>query len=255
MNSNKQRVINNKPLKSINPTIITNSSSMSLFFYSFLMLLAGFIILLLIFLVQYLKTPCGSEGKKNYWSYLGGFDLSNPCNPPIPEKKYEEREIKDEREVFAITDQIYTFEEAKNKCRAYNNADLANYQQIVDFYNAGVYWGPYYSWTKSGDAYYPVQPCEYVKLRRQGINVGPPGVNGGNFPPSVRFGAACYGIKPVGKSQCLKPPICNEFGKTELCQRNPDACKVLDTDRIGDFIKNKQWSRFDDGPDQSCSDS
>ena len=85
MNSNKQRVINNKPLKSINPTIITNSSSMSLFFYSFLMLLAGFIILLLIFLVQYLKTPCGSEGKKNYWSYLGGFDLSNPCNPPIPE--------------------------------------------------------------------------------------------------------------------------------------------------------------------------
>jgi hypothetical protein len=248
MNSNKARVNFSKPLKSSNPT---NGSGMSLVFYSLLMLLAGFIILLLVFLVQYLRTPCGAEGKKNYWSYLGGFDLSNPCNPPIPEIKYEQREVKEEKEVFHISDQIYTAEEAKNKCAAYGS-ELASYQQLVDFYNAG---GSFqnYGWSSGeNSAYYPIQPCDYVKLRRQGINVGPPGVNGGKFDPNIRFGANCFGVKPVGKTQCLKSPICDEFGKTELCQRNPDACKILDSDRIGGFTP-KQWSRFDDGPDSSCS--
>jgi hypothetical protein len=250
MNSNKPKLNFSKPLKSSISANAVNTSGLSIVFYSLLMLLAGFIILLLIFLVQYLRTPCGAEGKKNYWSYLGGFDLSNPCNLPIPEKKYEEREVKDEREVFHISDQIYTQEEALAKCQAYGG-ELASYQQIVDYYNAGGSFQTY-GWSKDGSAYYPIQPCDYIKLRRQGVNVGPPGVNGGKFDHSFRLGANCFGVKPVGKTQCLKPPICDEFGKTELCQRNPDACKVLDTDRV-DGYTSKQWSRFDDGPDQSCS--
>jgi hypothetical protein len=246
MNSNKARVNFIKPLKNLNPT---NGSGMSLVFYSLLILLAGFIILLLVFLVQYLRTPCGAEGKKNYWSYLRGFDLSNPCNPPIPEIKYEQREVKEEKEVFHISDQIYTAEEAKNKCAAYG-AELASYQQLVDAYNNNASWSTY-GWSKSG-AYYPLASCDYVRLRRQGINVGPPGVNGGKFPSTLRLGANCYGTKPIGSTICQKPPVCDEFGKTELCQRNPDACKILDNDRIGGFT-SKQWSKFDDGPDQSCS--
>ena len=247
MNSNKARVNFSKPSKPTNPT---NGSGMSLVFYSLLMLLAGFIILLLVFLVQYLRTPCGAEGKKNYWSYLGGFDLSNPCNLPIPEIKYEQREVKDEREVFHISDQIYTYPESVEKCRAYG-ADLANYQQLVDFYNSG---GSFhnYGWSNGENAYYPIAPCDYIKLRRQGINVGPPGVNGGKFDPNLRFGANCFGIRPKGSTICQKPPVCDEFGKTELCQRNPDACKILDTDRV-DGYTSKQWSRFDDGPDSSCN--
>lgn len=61
MNPNKERVNFSKPSKPTNPT---NGSRMSLVFYSLLMLLAGFIILLLVFLVKYLRTPCGAEGKK-----------------------------------------------------------------------------------------------------------------------------------------------------------------------------------------------
>jgi hypothetical protein len=213
-------------------------------FYVLLMLLAGFIILLLLFLVQYLRTTCGPPGKMNYWSYLSGMNINNsPCNPPLPEKVFEERELKQEKEVFHISDQIYTYPESIEKCRAYDGAQLATYDQIVKYYNDG---GSFlnYGWSQGQNAYYPIQPCDYVKLRRQGIHIGPPGVNGGKFPPHIRFGANCYGVKPKGHVIKMKEPICDE--KSQICQRNPDACQVLKSDRIDPFIPEKQWSEWGD---------
>ena len=249
MSSNKPTRIDFSKPKNITKTVTTpgkNGSGMSFVFYVLLMLLAGFIILLLIFLVQYLRQTCGPPGKMNYWSYLSGLDpYAVPCNPSLPEKEFEEREIKQEREVFHINDQIYTYPEAFEKCKAYDS-ELATHQQLVDAYNNGAEWTSY-GWSKGQRAFYPIQPCSYVKLRRRGINVGPPGVNGGKFQPYLRFGVNCYGIKPKGHVSVQKPPICVEDGETEICRRNPEACKILDSDRIDPFIRRKQWSQWGDG--------
>jgi hypothetical protein len=234
----------NKPV-SFNRNVVrtpkVESGSMSFLSSMVMFLLFVFMIILIVFLVKYLVTECGPEGKKNFVSYVTEMDFNATCKPPLPEIKYEEREEKREDEVFAITDQLYTHNEAKEKCKAYDS-ELATYQQIVKYYNDNGYWGPYYAWAKDG-AYYPMQPCEFVKLRRKGQMVGPPGVNGGKFRSKIRFGAACYGVKPPGEVVIPKTPFCK--GETDVCRRNPDSCKRLDSDRIGDFNVNKKWSQWD----------
>lgn len=246
MSYNKPKSINfGKPKTFTTPLKpnVNNGSGMSFVFYLLLMLLASFIILLLIFLVQYLRQPCGPAGKMNYWSYLAGFDpMLPPCNPSLPEKEFEEREVKQKKEVFHINDQIYTYPEAYEKCKAYGS-ELATHQQLIDAYNNGAEWTSY-GWSKGQRAFYPIQPCSFVKLRRQGINVGPPGVNGGKFKPYIKFGANCYGVKPAGHVSVPKDPICVEEGESLICRRNPAACKVLDSDRIDPFIRKKQWSQW-----------
>ena len=195
------------------------------------------------FLINYLRVPCGPNGKMSYLNYLTNMDpMATPCNPEEEIKEFEEREVRDEREVFHISDQIYTFPEARQKCKAYG-AELANENQIIDAYNKGAEWVSY-GWSKGQKAFYPIQPCSYAKLRRQGIKIGPPGVNGGKFRKHLRFGANCYGIKPPGSVVKPKPPHCKEYGRNMVCYRNPDACKVLDTDRIDPFIRKKVWSEF-----------
>jgi hypothetical protein len=44
----------------------------------------------------------------------------------------------------------------------------------------------------------------------------------------------------------MKAPVCDEYGKSQICQRNPDACRVLKSDRIDPFIPDKQWSEWGD---------
>lgn len=215
-----------------------NGGGISVTAWLILLLLAAFTILLLIFLIQYIRTSCPAAGKQEFWSYMSKLDPSaSPCEESEPEKEFEEREVRDEREVWNISDQIYTYPEAKQKCKAYG-ARLATKNEIVQAYNSGAQWTNY-GWSEGKTAYYPIQPCEYVKLRRQGLNIGPPGVNGGKFNPHLRFGANCFGIKPPGEvvnpksSQCPWP---------EICQRNPSSCKPLKSDNIAPFFPGKAWS-------------
>lgn len=244
MNSNKQKIVDFVKPKIVNPNM---NNPLSYLMYIILLLLAGFIIILLIFLIQYLRSSCGPSGKMPYFSYLKNMNVKqSPCNPApetVPEQVFEEREIKNEKEVFHISDQIYTYPESIEKCKAYGGSELASYDQIVKYYNDGGSFTTY-GWSKGQNAYYPIQPCDYVKLRRQGIHIGPPGVNGGKFDKHLRFGANCYGVKPKGHVVKMKDPTCNN--ETEICQRNPDVCKVLSTDRIDPFIPEKQWSEWGD---------
>lgn len=221
-----------------------NSNQLGILINMLLFLLLVFIIILIIFLIKYIRDPCPDNGKMDFLSYLLNFNLSiKACNPEPEEKKFEEREMKDEEEVFHINDQIYTYPESYEKCKAYG-AKLASYEQVIDAYNNGAEWTSY-GWSKGQKAFYPIQPCSFVKLRREGVNVGPPGVNGGKFNSNIRFGANCYGIKPKGKVAELKSPICEEDGETLICRNNPDSCKILDSDRIDPFTRKKKWSKWD----------
>jgi len=221
--------------------------TVSMISWVILLLIALFTILLLVFLIQYLRTPCPAPGKKDFWTYVQGMDpQASPCAEPEPEVEYEEREEKDEREPYLIKDMIFTRAEAPYKCRAYG-AELATKQQLIKYYNEGGH-APQLGWIQGrhssgyADAYQVVAPCEYVKMRRQGLSPAPPGVNGGLYNDHVRLGAWCYGIKPPGS---VEEPKGYECPYPEICQRNPSACKPLKKDSLAAFFPGREWSVWD----------
>ena len=101
------------------------------------------------------------------------------------------------KEVFHIGDNIYTYDEAKIICNAYDG-QLADYSQIENAYKSGGEWCSY-GWSKGQMALYPTQKLTYEKLKRiPGLenSCGRPGINGGYIKnPNVRFGVNCYAVK------------------------------------------------------------
>ena len=101
-------------------------------------------------------------------------------------------------EVFHIPNNVYTFEEGKALCKAYD-AKLATYDQIEDAYNKGANWCSY-GWSSDQMAFFPTQKSVYNNLQKQKgheNDCGRPGINGGFIAnPNVKFGVNCYGKKP-----------------------------------------------------------
>ena len=109
-------------------------------------------------------------------------------------------------EVFHVSDNKFTFEEAPAVCAAYQ-AELATLEQIIEAYNNGAEWCNY-GWSVGGMALYPTQKETWQKLQGEVDNgkrtrCGRPGVNGGYFDPLNKFGVNCYGVKPKGE---FNPP-------------------------------------------------
>jgi hypothetical protein len=101
-------------------------------------------------------------------------------------------------EVFNISNNLYTYEDAGIACEALG-AQLANYDQIEESYENGAEWTSY-GWSDGQHAYFPTQKKTWEKLqliKGHEHDLGRPGVNGGYFDnPNIRFGANCYGVKP-----------------------------------------------------------
>jgi len=109
-------------------------------------------------------------------------------------------------EVFYISDNQFTYDEASAVCAAYGT-QLATLEQIIDAYNHGAEWCGY-GWSAGGMALYPTQKSTWEELQREidpgkRTACGRPGVNGGYFDPSTKFGVNCFGFKPKGD---FKPP-------------------------------------------------
>jgi hypothetical protein len=109
-------------------------------------------------------------------------------------------------EVFHISDQQFTYDEAPAVCAAYGG-DMATLEQIMDVYAKGGEWCGY-GWSAGGMALYPTQRETWERLQGEvdtgkRTRCGRPGVNGGYFDPSLKFGVNCYGFKPKGD---FKPP-------------------------------------------------
>lgn len=105
---------------------------------------------------------------------------------------------KPKKEVFHVRDNVYTYNDAENVCKAFD-AELASYDQIKDAHKKGGEWCSY-GWSKDQLALYPTQKTTYEKLKTikgHEHDCGRPGINGGYISnPNVRFGANCYGYKP-----------------------------------------------------------
>lgn len=113
-------------------------------------------------------------------------------------------------EVFHISGNDYTYDDAPAVCAAYG-ADLASYDQIMEAYSSGAEWCSY-GWSKGGMALFPTQDSTWSVLQSEAdttkrTGCGRPGVNGGYFDPNTKFGVNCYGIKPENKGTKFPLPI------------------------------------------------
>ena len=170
-----------------------------------------------------------------------------------PEVTTIPEEPKDTREVFNISNNNYTYEEAQAVCKAYG-AELATYDQIEDAYNKGAEWCNY-GWSANQMAFFPTQKQTWQKLQsndKNKNNCGRPGVNGGYMAnPNLRFGINCFGEKPLPtdadkqRLAASEPTVPETPEDSELANKvkewkeNPD--KYL---RMNSFNYNK-WSKHE----------
>jgi hypothetical protein len=217
------------------------------------------VIYLIICMSHYLKLKCFE--KKTFFQYLFDFSNNEVCikeNAPVaqkpqpPQKSNKSNDllsiIQNKKEVFHIANQDYTYEQSKCKCESYG-AKLATKEQLIDAYNNGAHWCTY-GWMDKQTAFYPVQQCEWDKIK--GVNdrlkdknkmnyCGVPGLNGGYFAnPQLKFGINCYGVKPKGKINKQKSPYCDPVSFCKL-EQNYQASNKLDTDEITSF-NNEKWN-------------
>ena len=162
---------------------------------------------------------------------------SNPTDPVVDVNK---RDLEGPEQVFHISNQNYTYDEARCKCGSYD-AKLATYPQIVEAYNKGAEWCSY-GWSEGQTAYYPTQKCNWQKKsKKEQEACGKPGINGGFFSDKkLRFGVNCFGKKPEGKIIKIKDDNCgSEEGDNGKCNYN--SKNRLETDEIAPFNDNT-WS-------------
>jgi hypothetical protein len=139
-------------------------------------------------------------------------------------------------EVFNISNNLYTFDDAKLACEALG-AKLANYDQVENAYENGAEWTSY-GWSEGQHAYFPTQKNTWQKLQSEKgheHDLGRPGVNGGYFDnPNIRFGANCYGVKP--KMTDAEKTLM-ESRKSRIYPKSPQET-LLDK-KVNFFIENK----------------
>lgn len=182
------------------PSSITTSTPSSTISIIELLLWGIFIFLILVNGLQYFFAIDIETGLKNLFSPEPEVEIK--VTDIRPEQKEEEEEtvpeIMIEKQVFNIPENIYTYDEAKALCKAYN-ARLATYEEVEDAYKKGGEWCNY-GWSRNQLALFPTQKETYEKLQKKKgheHDCGRQGVNGGYIAnPNVRFGVNCYGYKP-----------------------------------------------------------
>jgi len=145
-----------------------------------------------------------------------------------------------DKQVFNVSNNLYTFEEAQSVCKAFD-ASLATYDQIENAYNAGGEWCNY-GWSEGQMAYFPTQKSTWSSLQKNPKTqnaCGRPGVNGGYIKnPYVRFGANCYGVKPKEPANWVKPSY-----ELELEPETDEYTELRDGVTINSFNAT-EWSKY-----------
>lgn len=154
-------------------------------------------------------------------------------------------------EVFNISNNLYTYDDAQSICAAYG-AKLATYDQIEGAYNNGAEWCNY-GWSDGQMIFFPTQKSTWQELQKDSKrknNCGRPGVNGGFINnPYVKFGVNCFGKKPQPsnadlermKAQSLLPKTPeDEQLNAKVKYWKDNAANLL---KISSYNKNK-WSEY-----------
>lgn len=139
-----------------------------------------------------------SEKKPDkYYTKQSEPTVSAPLTLPPPRPDLNPTSPSDE-EVFNVSNNIYTYEDAPAVCQVFD-AKLATAKQVQNAFNDGADWCNY-GWTNGQLALYPTQKKTFNKLQKlkgHEHDCGIVGVNGGYFQnPDLQFGVNCYGKKP-----------------------------------------------------------
>ena len=143
---------------------------------------------------------------------------NNPPLTPTPEPTPDPN-----AEVFNISNNLYTYDDAQHVCTALG-ATLATYEQIEEAYNDGAEWCNY-GWSEDQMAYFPTQIDTWNKMQENNggevnNNCGRPGINGGFMAnPYLRFGVNCFGKKPLPKSSDLSEIELNNSGNPKTARQ------------------------------------
>jgi hypothetical protein len=142
----------------------------------------------------------------NFFKYvlqISLLDIIFSSSNNEPETVVETDDVSDE--VFNISNNLYTFDDAKSVCGSYG-ARLANYDEIENAYNNGAEWCNY-GWSEGQMAFFPTQKDTWSVLQRNkkhANDCGRPGVNGGYMGnPYIKFGVNCFGKKPIASEADL----------------------------------------------------
>lgn len=156
-------------------------------------------------------------------------------------------------EVFNISDNAYTYDDAQAICKSYG-ATMATYDQIESAYNDGAEWCNY-GWSNDQMIFFPTQKSTWDKLQKvpeHKNDCGRPGVNGGYIAnPYVKFGVNCFGKKPPASDDDLvrmnsKQNMLYPKSKKDIDLENKvnywkdNAASLL---KVNSF-NNKKWSEY-----------
>ena len=159
----------------------------------------------------------------------------------------------DGNEVFNVSNNAYTYDEAKAVCSIYG-AELATYDQIEQAYNNGAEWCNY-GWSEGQMAYFPTQKSTWTDLQKNPKaknNCGRPGINGGFMAnPNLKFGVNCFGKKPdptdddvrrleSKKYQAYPDQVYDKEMKAKMEKWKKNADKML---QLNSYNRN-MWSRY-----------
>ncbi len=221
----------------------------------FILIMVSMLILyVLISVFYYYRTDCEDGVKKPFLEYLADYRHRALCVAVPKTDKQKDMKLSDiqmptvKEEVFHISNQDYTYDQAKCKCESYG-AKLATREQVIESYNKGASWCTY-GWSNGQYAFYPVQQCDWDKIEEENKDLPPekrqhcgkPGMNGGYFSnPYIRFGVNCYGVKPKGEAAVPKKPYCPPMNFCKL-EKNFQASHKLDTDSIAPFAPDR-WNQ------------
>lgn len=148
-------------------------------------------------------------------------------------------------EVFHISQNQFTYDEAPAVCAAFG-AQLATLEQIIEAYNSGAEWCGY-GWTAGGMALYPTQKNTWTELQREvdpgkRTACGRPGVNGGYFDPTLKFGVNCFGFKPPGEFTPPAPlPGTDRKKFNDMVNKFKEMIKTME---LSPFSRG-EWSGYD----------
>jgi hypothetical protein len=139
-----------------------------------------------------------------------GPELDFHENAPAPKEDKKHEKHLETKEVFFIEGNQFTYNDAPAVCAAYG-AELASYDQLTDAFAKGAEWCGY-GWSAGGMALFPTQESTWAALQQEQDDTrrtacGRPGVNGGYFDPSLKFGVNCFGLKPGSKGVRLPAPL------------------------------------------------
>lgn len=170
-----------------------------------------------------------------------------PKRKPVPSPRPDPHPISPaDKEVFNISNNIYTYEDAPAVCKAYN-ARLATPEEVHTAFNNGADWCNY-GWTQGQVALFPTQKATFNRMHTiegHEHDCGVVGVNGGYFQnPDLQFGVNCYGKKPEPRIQEKEmigyfPDITTD--KEKRMQERVAEIKKNNGDILITPFNSKQW--------------